>query len=253
MTVDAALLHVAPTHVIYTGTQLAGYTPPSGVGFGSATLPTSSAAYATRVTLPAGAQPVNFLAVGGTEPAFDQTKTAVTRIAVFLSKVGNGSNVTVSLYSDGGTVPGSTLLASSTIPASWLTTSGRMVSFPIPTQSIAPNVAVWVVVSKSGTAGNDATLLANANTDANANAATASDGVTWTASGALPFQCAIYTGTSGDIVHVTSEDFTETTLFEYDVNDNIVNVAEYYHGSSAAYDTRLGVYYNADGAILDIT
>jgi hypothetical protein len=250
--VDPQLLHLGPTHIIYTGIELAGYTPPTAQGAASATLHSHTAAYATRLLLPPNAQPIAFLNAGGTESAFVQSSTALTRVAVLLTKSGAGGPVTIEIHSDATTVPGGTIYASATIPASWLTTAPRIVSFPVPTIALSPASAIWVVVKKGGTGSNEALLLANAQTDANAAAAQASDGVSWTASGALPFQCAIFSGTDGNIVHVTSEDMTEIMLYEYDANDNPIALGEYYTGSSAEYDAYRLCYYNSDGTLIDI-
>jgi len=251
-TIDPQLVHMGPIHVIYAGSQLAGYTPPAQQGNATTVLSGHTAAYATRLVLPAGAQPIAFINASGSESAFTQSNSAVTRVGVFLTKHGAGQNITVELHSDGGTTPGGTIYASATIPASWLTSTGRVVSFPIPTIGLSPTTAVWIVVKKAGTGTDEVQLLANAATDANYNAAQATDGVTWTASGALPFQCAIFTGTGGDIVHVISQDQTEITLFEYDANDNPTHIGEYYTGSSTEYDCYRTIYYNTDGAIEDI-
>jgi hypothetical protein len=242
-----ALVNVSGAHFAYAGQQLAGYAPQQ-TGQQS-----SSAGFAaTRLQLPAGAQPLAYLRTASGEQGFPANQTAVTRVGVTLQLVGQGAPVTVELRPDANGVPGSTVLASATIPASWLLPQPREVSFPILPVALQPQAFLWVVVRPSGTAASCAALLQAAASDPNHPGATSSDGINWTA--APGFACALYTGTQGALVNALDADLQAGYFFEYDGNGNVLRIAETLNAAGFPPYARMVTVYSdpQTGQILDL-
>ena len=126
------------------------------VGSGAAS---GGAACAVEQTYASGFNAYTKIQNYGTYGALKFTVTTgfnVTQIGVFLSRVGSSSgNILVSIYSDGGTDPGSSIVASATtLDSSTISdVTGTEYTFPLASTALGTGMSYYAVIDCTGVTG----------------------------------------------------------------------------------------------------
>lgn len=179
-----------------------------------------------QTTLGSGAVNTNSLYIA--QSFSSSFATTVGRVALYLSHTGSPGPVTVSLYGNSGSAPG-TVIASTPLPLDFTGTSAAVVLIPLPA-TVTPSATYWIVLQAQGDASD---YFSWSKSNQVSGASTSSNGTSWTAQGYGLYYEVLDQTTILPLIHTWEDSGNRWTSLSY-TSGQLTGLSEYTTGQTAA-------------------